>query len=156
MSPDLSKLVARLKQSEGWRSHVYLDTTGHLTIGYGHNLARLVLPPGVDFRDVRLQPVNGITEAIGEALLMSEVLDVIAKLTFLLPWVKSLDEVRQSVLADMAFNLGVPGLLKWPIFLGQVQRGEYVEAAANMRRTLWAKQVGQRAQRLAGMMASGR
>ena len=156
MSPDLSKLIPRLKDSEGWRDEAYMDTTGNVTIGYGFNLCRLVLPPGVSFREVRIVPVTKLPQPLGEAWLTGLTLGVIEELTFALPWIKSLDDVRQGVLTDMAYNLGVPGLMRWPIFLGQVQRGEYAEAATNMRSTLWAHQVGRRADRLAGMMASGR
>jgi lysozyme len=155
MAPNLSALLARLKESEGWRSHVYVDTTGNLTIGWGHALARLVLPSGVSFRDVKLVPINGITMTIGEALLVGDVLDAVAALRKELPWFDKLDETRQQVLADMSFNLGVPGLMRWPIFLGQVRRGEYAAAARNMRATLWARQVGQRAEKLAKMMETG-
>jgi len=61
----------------------------------------------------------------------------------------------------MAFNLGPEpfdhdGIKDWPMFLKQVETGRYAEAAANMRSTLWAKQVGKRAERLASMMESGK
>jgi lysozyme len=150
---DLSKLEARLKQAEGWRDKLYMDTTGNLTIGWGFNLARLVLPPGVDFRDVRIVPVTKLPRVLGDSWLTGLMLDVIEQLNFALPWYAALDDVRQRVLAEMAYNLGVPGLLQWPIFLSQVQRGEYRAAAENMKSTLWAHQVGSRARELAAMMA---
>lgn len=153
MPPDLSTLLPRIKLSEGWRERAYMDTTGNVTIGYGFNIGRVAVPLGVD---VRLEPVTALPQPLGEAWLTHLVLDVIERLNFALPWVKSLDDVRQGVLVEMSYNLGVPGLMRWPIFLGQVQRGEYLAAAGNMRSSLWAHQVGQRAQRLAGMMASGR
>lgn len=156
VSPDLGKLNAHLQQAEGWRDHVYMDTTGNLTIGFGFNLCQLVLPTGVDFHDVRIIPVTALPRPIGEVWLTHLELQVIADLTFALPWVKSLNEVRQGVLAELAYNLGVPGLLRAPIFLGQVQRGEYAQAAENLRGWLWAKQVGpDRSGRLIGMMRSG-
>jgi len=49
-----------LKQFEGWRSQVYLDSAGLPTIGYGH-----LLKPG-EFFDI-------ITKAEGESLLKSDV-----------------------------------------------------------------------------------
>lgn len=149
-------LLARLKASEGWRSHAYLDTTGHLTIGWGHNLATLILPPGVHHEDVKIVPVNGISPTVGEALLVADVLDTVASLRRAIPWFDQLDEPRQQALAEMGFNLGVPGLMRWPIFLGQVRNGDYGAAAGNMLGTPWRRQVGQRAVRLAYLMEHGK
>lgn len=72
-----------------------------------------------------------------------------------LPWVANLDEVRQDVLIDMTFNLGVSGLLTFKPTLALIQGANYKEAAAHMRASLWAKQVGSRAVRLAAQMESG-
>ena len=157
MAPSLPTLLARLKESEGWRSHVYLDTTGHLTIGWGHNLGKLVLPPGVDYDDVKIVPVNGITMTIGEALLVGDVLDVIASLRTRIPWFDRLDEPRQQCLSDLAFNMGVTKLIEgWPNFLEDVRQGRYDEAAETLRGSKWARQVGRRAEPLIQMMESGR
>jgi lysozyme len=72
-----------------------------------------------------------------------------------LPWMMRLDPVRQIVLIDMAFNLGVQGLLKWTNTLKDVEEGRYKSAADRMRGSLWAKQVKTRAVRLAKMMETG-
>lgn len=163
---NLIALIARLKLSEGFRSHFYFDTRGNITIGYGHNLGRLILPPGVRWQDIRLAPANGVTPTIAEALLTGVLLDSIERLRREIPWFERLDAIRQEVLADMAFNMGVRGTGKprdkkglvdgWPNFLGQVQRGEYEAAARNMLGTPWRRQVGDRAVRLAYMMQHGK
>lgn len=152
---NLLPLVERLKKSEGYRSLVYMDTKGNLTIGYGTNLGKLILPPGVSFKQIGIRQVNGVTPTIAEALLLNVLLPSVEDLREAIPWFDQLDEVRQRVLADMVYNLGTPGLLRWPIFLGQVQRGEYQAAARNMRSTAWARDVGERAIRLAYMMEHG-
>jgi SAM-dependent methyltransferase len=66
-----------------------------------------------------------------------------------------LDPVRRRVLQNMAFNLGVSGLLDFGNTLAKVRVGHYAEVAGNMLRSKWAGQVGKRAQRLASVMASG-
>jgi hypothetical protein len=71
LSPDLGLLLPRIKQAEGWRARVYIDTTGNITIGYGFNLGALVLPPHVDFRDVHLEPVTALPEVLGHASVRS-------------------------------------------------------------------------------------
>jgi lysozyme len=72
-----------------------------------------------------------------------------------LPWASALDDVRQRVLLDMAFNLGLPGLLQFKRTLEAIRTGQYQQAATMMLDSLWARQVGQRAERLSRMMATG-
>jgi lysozyme len=55
----------------------------------------------------------------------------------------------------MAFNLGVPGLLKFKRTLAAIRGKEYDRAAAMMLDSRWATQVGMRAERLSKMMATG-
>lgn len=145
---EISKLVERLKIEEGWRASIYLDTTGNLTIGYGCNLARVS-------GDFKFSPVSQISRTAGEVILRDKIGEVAEDLEFAWPWFAALDDVRQRVLVDMAFNLGVPGLLKWPRFREQVRLAQYELAATNMEATLWRKQVGSRALVLAEMMRTG-
>jgi lysozyme len=66
-----------------------------------------------------------------------------------------LDDVRQRVLANMCFNMGIGKLLGFKNFLVAVQAKDWTKAVAEMKNSAWFKQVGQRAVRLASMMESG-
>lgn len=145
----LERLVRRLKTEEGWSPLAYIDTTGNLTIGYGHNLGAL-FPAGA-----RLVPMNGISRVIGEAILTTDAVESIESLKHAYPTISKLDDTRAIVVADMAFNLGTDGLMKWPIFLHQVQEQRFVDAAENMRGTKWYRQVGGRGEALSRMMETG-
>jgi lysozyme len=68
------------------------------------------------------------------------------------PWWRDMSEIRQRVLADMAFNMGVPRLKGFKNALAAMKEGNYAEAADEMMDSIWAKQVGTRAARLAHMM----
>lgn len=132
---------------EGRVPHAYRDSLGYLTIGVGHL---------IDNRKGGRLP-----EEIIDILLDHDIKEHSDALVAVQPWVMKLDEVRRAVLFDMTFNLGIEpfdgdGFKDWPIFLGQVQSGLYNAAADNMLKTLWAKQVGRRAERLAGMMRDGK
>ena len=72
-----------------------------------------------------------------------------------LPWFNELDDVRKRVLIDMAFNLGLYGLLEFKNTLRYVSEGKYSQASRNMLLSLWADQVGQRAKTLSRMMETG-
>jgi lysozyme len=131
-------LKDELVRDEGLKLKPYRCTAGKLTIGVGRNLD-----------DV------GISASEAMLLLEHDINRVIAKLSYHLPWWSSLSENRQRVLANMAFNLGVDGLLKFKNTLSYIQNGNYSEAAKAMLESKWAKQVGERAVRLSKMMEAG-
>jgi lysozyme len=135
---DDTALVRQIELHEGLRLKPYRCTAGKLTIGVGRNLED-----------------RGITLAEARLLLANDLADVRNGLLNALPWVGNLDEVRQRVLIDMAFNLGLQGLLEFKRTLAAVQAGQYQQAATMMLQSRWAKQVGQRAERLARMMVTG-
>lgn len=135
---DEKRLLEELRRDEGVRLKVYRDSVGIETIGVGRNL-----------RDV------GITTEEADYLLRNDVFRVEHELDAQLPWWRNLDPVRQRVLLNMGFNLGVAGLLGFKTTLALVQRGMYLDAAQMMLQSKWAKQVGPRAERLAVMMRDG-
>ena len=55
----------------------------------------------------------------------------------------------RHALVNMAFNLGRTGLSKFVNTLGMVNRHQYAQAADNALKSLWASQVGPRAERIA-------
>lgn len=136
MADDL--LLSELERDEGLRLKPYRDTVGKLTIGVGRNLD-----------DV------GISEEEARQLLANDVERTVAGLDAALPWWRQLDPVRGRVIVNMAFNVGVDGLLKFHNTLAAVQTGNYVGAANGMLSSRWATQVGERAKRLSAMMATG-
>lgn len=147
-------LIAELRRDEGERLKSYRDTMGLWTIGVGH----LIDPargadPAPFGRDLR----NGASISVDEsATLLDRDIDAkMAELDKRLSWWRELSEVRQRVILNMAFNLGVTGLLGFKNTLAFIRQGDYSGAARGMLSSNWAKQVGQRANRLAEMMVQG-
>lgn len=138
MSYDRNALVRQLRLHEGEKLRPYRCTAGKLTIGVGRNLED-----------------RGITREESAMLLANDIRAVDAGLVRALPWVARLDDVRQRVLVDMAFNLGLQGLLEFKRTLKAVEEGRYQQAAGMMLESRWASQVGARAERLARMMLTG-
>ena len=66
-----------------------------------------------------------------------------------------LDPVRQDVMVDICFNLGMPRLLKFKRALEAMSLHLYDEAAKEFLDSRWARQVGKRSQRLATMLVTG-
>ena len=135
---DRELLKAQLLKHEGLRLKPYRDTVGKLTIGVGRNLDD-----------------KGISEGEAMRLLDGDIDETHAKLAAAFPLYADMSGPRQRALLDMAFNLGVAGLLKFKTTLGHIQAGNYAKAADAMLNSKWAAQVGQRAQTLAQMMRDG-
>ena len=100
--------------------------------------------------------LGAATEAEAIYLLRSDIEAIWRELARRWPTVATLDEVRRDVCVDMAFNLGVNGFLKFRKTIGYIDDGKYRTASAEMLRSAWADQVGNRAVRLSEMMATGR
>ena len=135
---NLTALKEELIRDEGLRLKPYRDTVGKLTIGVGRNLD-----------DV------GITKDEAMHLLECDIRRVKDDLDHALSWWRGLDDVRQRVLVNMAFNLGITRLLGFKNTLAAIRAGNYVDAAKGMLDSKWAAQVGERATRLAAMMVEG-
>ena len=88
-------------------------------------------------------------------MLLNDINRVLPQLDKSMPWWRDLSEARQRVLCNMAFNLGITKLLKFTKTLKMMQDGSYKQAAEAMRQSLWYRQVGVRAERLAVMMDNG-
>ena len=132
-------VVELIKLHEGLRLKPYHCTSNKLTIGYGRNLED-----------------RGISDKEAEFLLSNDITQVTIELERKLSCMFSLNEVRRAVLIDMAFNMGVTGLLKFRKTLSCIEAGEYEEAAMEMLDSRWANQVGRRSIRLAEMMRTGK
>jgi len=132
-------LLTLLIADEGLKLKPYKDTVGKWTVGIGRNLD-----------DV------GITEAEAKYLCLNDITRVERDLDSKIPgWRGALNEKRKLVLASMAFQLGIGGVLKFPKFLAALQRGDYADAAREMQESLWAQQTPARVSRLASMMEAG-
>lgn len=130
--------VQRLSKEEGRISKVYRDSLGIETIGVGRNL-----------RDVGLYP-----DEI-DYLLMNDIRRVQADVDREFPWVSELDEARQFVIFDMAFNMGINKLKGFVNTLRCLKARDYEGCAKGMEQSLWYSQVGKRAKALTSTMRSG-
>lgn len=142
----VTDLISQLKRDEGERLVVYLDSKGIPTAGVGHNLPA----HGIDL------PVGSvITQEQSDEWLDQDIAQATVDLARACPWSMDLDEAREGVLLNMCFNLGISGLLQFHHFIGKVQIGDWAGAAVEMLNSLWARQVGPRAARLAQQIRTG-
>lgn len=144
---DLDQLKRDLRRHEGFREYPYDDKTGRpayaergkITVGYGRNL-----------EDVPL------SRRIAEDMLDEDIAEVGVRLHRKLPWLADLDTIREGVLFNMAFNLGIGGLLKFVKTLHAFKARDWTTAAAEMEDSNWYAQVGPRARELKQRVLTGR
>lgn len=136
------KLRVQLIRHEGFVPHAYEDSLKVLTIGIG--------------RMIDKRRGGGITLQEAEYLLDNDLSRVEKELFAALPWAVDLDAVRQDVLLNMAFNMGLTTLLTFKTTLKLVREGKYVEAAAAMLQSKWSRQVGKRSVELSEQMRLGK
>jgi len=131
------QLREQLARDEGLKLTAYQDALGVWTLGYGHNLA------------------NPIPRAAAALILEADLDDALQQVRDRLSWSIDVPEARRAVLVNMAFNLGMAGLLGFRKFLVAAQAGDWGTAAREMLDSRWATQVGDRARRLADQMRDG-
>ena len=152
-------LIKQLVQSEGLRLEVYQDTLGIDTIGVGRNLEDRGITKeeldAMDFPNIEAVYEHGITEADAAYLLENDVQIVEEELLNAHACVADLDSVRQLVLVDMAFNMGVPRLRKFKKMWAAIHQEDFRTAAKEMLDSRWAVQVKSRSHKLAHAMHHG-
>ena len=151
-----TELMAMLRRHEGEvrgesGQHVVYDdgsglpirpgthVSGNPTIGYG----------------ILLSGAGGLSEFEAEWLTNRRLTEFREVLDREIPWWRNLPRKPWLALQDMAYNLGPDGLLSFENMLGALQSGAYNIAADEALNSLWAQQVGQRAQTVAQMFRAG-
>jgi lysozyme len=159
MKYNAENFVNKLIAHEGLRLQVYKDTLGIDTIGIGRNLEdRGITKEELDWMDIPSMDAvyeYGITEADAMYLAKNDVQIVEEELVRAHPCVEELDAVRQLVLMDMAFNMGVPRLRKFTKMWNAVHEKKFDIAAKEMLDSRWAVQVKSRSTKLAHAMHHG-
>ncbi len=122
---------------EGERLHPYRCPAGRLTIGVGRNIED-----------------NGISRDESRMLLRNDIERSRRELSTF-AFSRKLCPVREAVLLDMLFNLGLTRFKSFRKMLVALGQGDYNKAAEEMVNSFWYNQVGNRAKRLVEMMRTG-
>lgn len=137
---DEGLLRAHIKWAEAARGpelFAYRDTVGKLTIGYGRNLDD-----------------KGITRAEAELMLDNDMADALSDAKSL-PYWEQLSAVRQIVIGDMVYNLGLTKFRKFVNLNKALTIQDYSLAGHEMKDSKWYRQTTRRAKVLVEAMKSG-
>lgn len=133
--PDLQRDEAHLGQP---KLVAYPDPVSHgppWTIGFGHTGREV--HPGLIW-----------TFDQCEAALLADISITERGLDTAIPWWRDQSPLREDCFVNLAFNLGVHGLLGFSTFLALMKEGNYPHAALDLQGTLWFHQTGDRAERI--------
>lgn len=127
----------KIEFEEGFKSRMYKCPAGKWTIGSGINLEQTEIPEEV--ADLWLKfIVDGIEDQLYEH-----------------DWYSGLNHARQVVIVDMAYQMGVRGLMGFRNMINSIIGGDYEGAAHHMLDSAYAMQTPARAHRNSKVMRVG-
>ena len=168
-----TQTVADLQRHEGFREFAYPDPLSVLGRKYQDRKYKWGFVPGdvllakygESEKDGRpwtcgfgftkgIKPSTRINKQQAVNMLTAVLNDHVKLLDRLIPSWRTMPLVPQTVLANLAFNLGTR-LVPFGPTLSLFEKGDYAGAAARLRRTAWFKQVGHRAEELCKRLETG-
>jgi lysozyme len=145
----LERIVAALKREEGFRPFVYDDATGAPIVSGYTVVGHPTLWYGLC---VEVGRVPDLPISIAEDVLELVVARSQAALLLRLPWLDAQPEEVQRAVIEMAYQLGIGGVLQFARMLSALEAGNRDEAARHALDSKWAKQTPARAQRVAALI----
>lgn len=135
---DLLKLTDSINGNESLRLLPYTDTTGHITIGWGTNL-----DAGISQAEAAYLRDNRILSAVETAQAQ--------------PWWPMVQDCdpRARAFIEILFNMGLAKFNEFTKAISAALQSDWQTCSAELLNSLWAQQVGERAGRLAAMVATG-
>ena len=123
-----------IKSNEGFRGKVYTCSEGKKTVGWGRNLED-----------------NGITEMEADVLLDND-LEMLTTFLSAHGLLGKFNQPQEAVLYDMAYQMGMSGLLKFKKMLKAMKDGDFNQAAHELLDSKYARQTPNRANRNAQLL----
>ena len=171
----IRQTLADLSRHEGFRQYAYPDPLSKIgkaypqsKYGWGTKPARGILASlGLSEVDGRpwtfghgftkgVTVDSSITKELSIKRLETELHAHVQGLDALLPgWAVGFPFVVQTVVANMAYNLGIARLAKFDTTLKLLNSGRFAQAGSNLRKSLWFKQVKGRGEELVTRLETG-
>lgn len=147
-----------IKNHEGVRPQVYKDTLGIPTVGIGFNMLRpdaksIFKKLNFNYENVLAGRTSLTQEQIKD--LFVECLKIAyADAKKYIPTFDSLPKNIKLGVLDLSFNLGYPRLSKFIKTKEHIMSRDYKAAAAELQKSKWATQVGDRAKSLVNLFSA--
>lgn len=122
-------LLENIIAHEGYRREIYKDSVGKPTVGYGFLVAALS-PDELKLNGGKAEPMS---REVADKILNLKLKKLKKRLFGCLPWLESKSQGVQDTLIEMAYQLGLAGLMSFRHTLGCIEAGDYAQAARNLR-----------------------
>jgi lysozyme len=142
---NLERLMESVKQHEGYRNKVYLDTLGKRTVGVGHLCTEDWWEDDKEYEEEFLMKI--LEEDLQEAIEGASTL-------MLQHDCSDIDEKAHEIIIEMVFQLGMTGVSKFKNMWKALSEHNYTGASYEMLDSKWAKQTPNRAKSMAELMKS--
>lgn len=133
-------LLENIKAHEGFRDHIYKDSVGKPTVGYGF-LVSALSPDELKLNGGKAEPMS---KEVAEKILNLKVSKLKKRVFQCLPWLENKPQNVQDTLIEMAYQLGLAGLMGFRHTLGCIEAGDYAQASKNLRESLLYRQTPKR------------
>ena len=133
-------LLENIKAHEGFRDHIYKDSVGKPTVGYGFLVAALS-PDELKLNGGKVEPMN---KEVAEKILNLKVARLRKRVPECLPWLANKPQSVQDTILEMAYQLDIAKLLGFKYTLQCIEAGNYAQAARNLRASLLYRQTPRR------------
>lgn len=140
-------LIKNIKREEGFRALPYKDTLGFNTVGYGFKLPLSKAEQEISL-ELGFNEIYPMSQIVADAILKHRLDLTKETLKKQLIWIVDKPPQIRDILTEMAYQLGVNGLVKFKKTLKLIEQNRYKEASKEMLNSLWAKQTPNRAKRL--------
>lgn len=145
-----------IKEHEGYRPQVYIDTVGKPTVGIGLNLKRedapaIVASAGANYNAV-LSGQQKLTDEQIKTIFKSTLSIAYADAKKFMPNFDNLPKNIKLVILDLSFNLGYTRLSKFIRFKEALLVKDYNAAARELTTSKWATQVGNRVNNIVNLL----
>lgn len=128
------RLKQTLTRHEGKRHMMYKCSVGVDTVGVGHAMT---------------QPLS---DRVIDLMLEDDIIIAVEELRRNVMFFDDLPEEAQEVLVNMCFNLGITRLMQFKNMFAAIEEESWSTAANEALDSKWARQVGSRAEELAGVL----
>lgn len=133
-------LIESIKIHEGFSARIYKDSVGKPTVGYGFLVAALS-PDELKLNGGKIEPMS---REVAEKILNLKVAKLQRRVLECLPWLSSKTQSIQDTILEMAYQLGLAGLMGFRHTLSCIEAGDYAQAARNLRASLLYRQTPRR------------
>ena len=142
---NMNRLLKSVKEHEGYRNKVYLDSLGKRTVGVGHLCVEDFWEDDKEYEEKFLLTI-----------LEHDLKSAIKSAEDLLKDFPLLDDLAEEIIVEMIFQLGKTGVSKFKNMWTALRQSppQYDLAATEMLDSRWAKQTPNRAKEMSDHMRS--